>query len=169
MQSAQGGDRVAFANLVGAFQDSLYNTILRIVGQEDEAHDLTQETFLKARDRLGEYHGQCEPYVWTLKIGVQLSISQLRKLQRKRSFSLDEGQAAGLARRAAEGSENNGEAQQQLLTALGQLDAEYRAILVLRDVENLNYEQVADILEIPVALLQTRLFRARLTLHDGLR
>jgi RNA polymerase sigma-70 factor, ECF subfamily len=166
MQGAQGDDRAAFVHLIQAFQDQIYNLVLRIVGEREEARDLTQDAFVRAREKISEYRGECQPYIWFLKIAVALSISQLRKLQRRRSFSLEGGQAATLARRAAE--QMDSDEQQQLLWALGRLDAEYRAILVMRDVENLDYEQMADILALPAPALRTRLFRARLALHDGL-
>jgi RNA polymerase sigma-70 factor, ECF subfamily len=166
MQSAIGDDRAAFVHLINAFQDPIHNAILRIVGEREEARDLTQETFVRAREKISGYRGECLPYIWFLKIAVQLSISQIRKLQRRRSFSLEGGQAASLARRATEEMDTGD--QQQLLWALGRLDAEYRAILVMRDVENLDYEQMADILSLPAPVLRTRLFRARMALHDGL-
>jgi RNA polymerase sigma-70 factor (ECF subfamily) len=167
MQSAIGDDRAAFVHLIDSFQDSIHNAILRIVGEREEARDLTQETFVRAREKISGYRGECLPYTWFLKIAVGLSVSQIRKLQRRRSFSLEGGQAASLARRAAADEMDTGDPQ-QLLWALGRLDAEYRAILVMRDVENLDYEQMADILSLPAPVLRTRLFRARLALHDGL-
>lgn len=182
MARAQQGDRVAYGQLVQTYQDRLYNAILRIIGDREEARDLTQEVFSRALEKIDGFRGECAPYTWFFKIAVNLSISQLRKLQRRRTFSLDAGdapstredQAAGLARRVGRTSDDpvhqaqHNEAQQQVLSALGRLDAEYRAILVMRDIEALDYQQMADILSLPLGTLKSRLFRARLALRDEL-
>ena len=138
MARSQDGDRFAYAELVTAFQDRLYNSILRIVGDRDEARDLTQDTFVKALEKIQTFRGECGPYTWFFKIAVNLSISHLRKLQRRRTFTLD--QAAALAQKPADEVERN-EEQQQILQALGRLDSEYRAILVMRDVEECDYQR----------------------------
>lgn len=170
MQSAQRGDRDAFVQLVTSFSDSIFNAILRMVGDAEEARDLTQEMFVKVREKLETYHGECEPYVWFLKCAMNLSISQVRKLQRRRDFSEESNQASSLSRRVDSATDGDGDGEpEHMLRAIAQLDAEYRAILILRDIENLSYEQIADILGIPPNLLQTRLFRARLALHDHLK
>lgn len=173
MNCAREGDRFAYGQLAASIQDRLYNGILRIVGDREEARDLTQDTFARALEKIQSFRGECAPYTWFFKIAVNLSISQLRKLQRRRTFSLDaprrgDGQAASLARMAADAAEQN-EEQQQVLSALGRLDAEYRAILVMRDVEDFDYQQMADILGLPLGTLKSRLFRARLALHDELK
>ena len=119
---------------------------------------------------------------------MNLAISQLRKIQRRRVFSLDspaagngaahgKDQASNLIDRVAQSrSEDdpaklaeNRERDQQVLAALGRLDAEYRAVLVMRDIEGFDYQQMADVLGLPLGTLKSRLFRARLALRDELR
>src|SRR5204863_7616229 len=116
------------------------------------------------------------------------AVSQLRKIRRHRTFSLDAGsngngrhssaddQASGLVDRLA--SQNtaqpsddleNREQGEQVLAALGRLDAEYRAVLVMRDIEGFDYQQMAEVLDLPLGTLKSRLFRARLALRDELR
>jgi RNA polymerase sigma-70 factor (ECF subfamily) len=182
---AQGGDRSAYGQLVQHFQDRLYNTILRIVGEPEEARELTQETFTKALISLESFRGDASPYTWLFRIGVNLAISQLRKVQRRRTFSLDapskngrsdDDQASSLLDRIAE---SKGEApdeallrqerQQKVIEALGRLDAEYRAVLVMRDIEGFDYQQMADVLGLNLGTLKSRLFRARLALRDELK
>jgi len=70
---------------------------------------------------------------------------------------------------APEAAAERREAQQQVLAALGRLDSEYRAILVMRDVEGFDYQQMADLLDLPLGTLKSRLFRARLALRDELK
>lgn len=191
MRKAQHGDRGAYGRLVGLYQDRLYNAILRMVGQPEEARDLAQETFTRGLDKLEGFRGDASPYTWLFRIATNLSISRLRKVQRHRTFSLDapasgsertgrgnntDDQASALVGRmtsseAPAPSEDveRRERNQKVLEALGRLDAEYRAVLVMRDIEGFDYQQMADVLGLPLGTLKSRLFRARLALRDELK
>jgi RNA polymerase sigma-70 factor (ECF subfamily) len=188
LRRAQFGDRAAFGQIVIRFQDRLYNSILRLVGDAEDARDLTQETFTRALVKIESFRGEAGPYTWLFRIAVNLAISQLRKVQKHRVFSLDrpsgngqasrsdDDQASGLVDRVAQTrgdspaeSAENRERHQQVLAALGRLDAEYRAVLVMRDVEGFDYQQMADVLGLPLGTLKSRLFRARLALRDELK
>jgi RNA polymerase sigma-70 factor, ECF subfamily len=188
LRKAQAGDRGAFGQIVVLYQDRLYNALLRVVGDAEEARELTQETFTRALVKLDSFRGEAGPYTWLFRIGVNLAISQLRKIQRHRTFSLDrpgagksrhtegEDQASGLLDRVAQDPSaspaevaERREQHQQVLAALGRLDAEYRAVLVMRDIEGFDYQQMAEVLGLPLGTLKSRLFRARLALRDELR
>jgi RNA polymerase sigma-70 factor (ECF subfamily) len=192
LRKAQGGDRAAFGQLVLNFQDRLFNAVLRLVGDYEEARELTQEAFTRALVKIETFRGDSAPYTWLFRIAVNLAISQLRKVQRRRVFSLDAplsgngaarssnngDQAASLIDRVAQARDEvanpatiaeNRERDQQVLYALGRLDAEYRAVLVMRDIEGFDYQQMADVLDLPLGTLKSRLFRARLALRDELR
>jgi RNA polymerase sigma-70 factor (ECF subfamily) len=168
------------------YQDRLYNAIVRMVGDREEARELTQETLLRGLSRLETWRADAGPYTWLFRIGMNLAISQLRKVQRRRTFSLDRpgsrngqpagDQAAGLAEQVSRPSVpqpleqmEQREQHAQVLAALGRLDPEYRAVLVMRDIESFDYQQMADILGLPLGTLKSRLFRARLALRDELR
>jgi RNA polymerase sigma-70 factor (ECF subfamily) len=186
-RKAQQGDRAAFGQIVVLYQDRLYNAILRIVGDRDEARELTQETFTRALMKIDSFRGEARPYTWLFRIAVNLAISQLRKTQRHRTFSLDaprdngrrnssDDQASALVDRMAQTrdedpaqSVENRERNQQVLAALGRIDAEHRAVLVLRDIEGFDYQQMAHVLNLPLGTLKSRLFRARLALRDELK
>src|SRR5262249_1174088 len=149
--------------------------ILRLVGDPEEARELTQETFTRALVKIDTFKGQSGPYTWLFRIAVNLSISRLRKVNRHRTFSLDqpsrardngkahrgEDQASALVDRIAEqktpspeqGLEDR-ERSQQVLAALGRLDAEYRAVLVMRDIEGFDYQQMAEVLDLPLGTLK---------------
>lgn len=177
---ARTGDRGAFGQLAIRVQDRLFTAIVRIVGDRDEARELTQETFVKALGGISNFRGESQPFTWLFRIGVNLAISHLRKNQRRRTFSLDAPingrdrgtQADGLADRLAGASDppdqraQQRETQQQVLAALGKLEPEQRAILVMRDMEDMDYQQMADALSVPLGTLKSRLFRARLALRD---
>jgi RNA polymerase sigma-70 factor (ECF subfamily) len=137
--------------------------------------------------KLDDFRGDSQPYTWLFRIAVNLSISRLRKVQRHRVFSIDghdphHGQENGelprgdqLVNRLAsqtpqplEAMEKH-ERDEQVLAALGRLDTEYRAILVMRDIEGFDYQQMASVLDLPLGTLKSRLFRARLALRDELK
>jgi RNA polymerase sigma-70 factor (ECF subfamily) len=187
-RKAQAGDRAAFGQIVVLFQDRLYNAILRMVGDTDEARELTQETFTRALVKIDSFRGEAGPYTWLFRIAVNLAISQLRKVSRHRTFSLNsaaggngkaahnDDQAAALVDRISEPRSTDPseaalekERGQHVIAALGRLDAEYRAVLVMRDIEGFDYQQMADVLNLPLGTLKSRLFRARLALRDELR
>jgi len=187
LRKAQKGDRAAYGQLVLAYQDRLYNAVLRLVGDHEEARELTQEAFTRGLMKLDSFRGDASPYTWLFRIAVNLGISQLRKVQRRRVFSLStpngnghsdgvDDQASNLMDRLArdpaelppEALERR-ERDQQVVAALGRLDAEYRAVLVMRDIEGFDYQQMADVLGLPLGTLKSRLFRARLALRDELR
>jgi RNA polymerase sigma-70 factor (ECF subfamily) len=184
---AQEGDRGAYGQIVLLYQDRLFNAMLRLVGDREEARELTQEAFTRGLVKLESYRGDASPYTWLFRIAVNLAISQLRKVQRVRIFSLDrpgrttssrgdQTQAASLIDRVARDHSElppqraeRRERDEAVLAALGRLDAEYRAVLVMRDIEGFDYQQMADILGLPLGTLKSRLFRARLALRDELR
>jgi RNA polymerase sigma-70 factor (ECF subfamily) len=188
LQKAQGGDRGAYGQIVLLYQDRLYNAVLRLVGDREEARELTQDAFMRGLQKIDSFRGDASPYTWLFRIAVNLAISHLRKSHRVRVFSLDrpagnngryasDDQASGLMDRIArdhaqqtpperlEGRERD----QAVLSALGRLDAEYRAVLVMRDIEGFDYQQMADVLGLPLGTLKSRLFRARMALRDELR
>jgi len=189
MKKAQLGDRGAYGRLIVLYQDRLYNAVLRLVGDREEARDLAQEAFTRGLDKLESFRGDASPYTWLFRIATNLSISRLRKVQRRRTFSLDaplnaggssrgkdgDDQASALVGRMASQDSTPGEdaerreRNQKVLDALGRLDAEYRAVLVMRDIEGFDYQQMADVLGLPLGTLKSRLFRARLALRDELK
>jgi RNA polymerase sigma-70 factor (ECF subfamily) len=193
-RKAQAGDRGAYGQIAVRYQHRLYNAIVRMCGDREEARELTQETLVRGLSKIEGFRGESQPYTWLYRIAVNLSISRLRKVQRRRTFSLnapprgaggggngrvghDDDQAAGLIERVrsteqlADPSDRaeHRERSEQVVAALGRLDAEYRAVLVMRDIEGFDYQQMADVLGLPLGTLKSRLFRARLALRDELK
>jgi RNA polymerase sigma-70 factor (ECF subfamily) len=188
LKRAQRGERAAYGQIVLTYQDRLYNAVLRLVGDREEARDLTQEAFTRGLAKLDTFRGEASPYTWLFRIAANLAISRLRKVQRLRVFSLswsgrngdghhgNDDQASSLVDRLADASSpspsrdlQNREQADAVLAALGRLDAEFRAVLVMRDIEGFDYQQMADVLGLPLGTLKSRLFRARLALRDELR
>jgi RNA polymerase sigma-70 factor (ECF subfamily) len=186
LRKARLGDRAAYGQLVVLYQHRLYNAVLRMVGDVDDAREVTQETFTRGLSKIDGFRGDAGPYTWLFRIAMNLAISLLRKGGRHRVFSLDgpngrhshgddgdagssmidrlRGRASDQPDKAAECRERN----EQVLAALGRVDPEYRAVLVMRDVEGFDYQQMADVLGLPLGTLKSRLFRARLALRDEL-
>ena len=195
LQKAQAGDRGAYGQIVILYQDRLYNAVLRLVGDREEARELTQEAFTRGLEKIDSFRGDASPYTWLFRIAVNLAISQLRKVRRLRIFSLDRPNVGSGGRRGGGGGSYgeedgpsllerisrdraasapperlvNRERDQMVLSALGRLDAEYRAVLVMRDIEGFDYQQMADVLGLPLGTLKSRLFRARMALRDELK
>jgi RNA polymerase sigma-70 factor (ECF subfamily) len=190
LQKAQAGDRGAYGQVVLLYQDRLYNAVLRLVGDREEARELTQEAFMRGLMKIDSFRGDASPYTWLFRIAVNLAISHLRKVNRFRVFSLDrpgggkggrygdDDQASSLVDRVARDRADGApppqkmegrERDQAVLSALGRLDAEYRAVLVMRDIEGFDYQQMADVLGLPLGTLKSRLFRARMALRDELK
>jgi RNA polymerase sigma factor (sigma-70 family) len=158
MSRARCGDRAAYGQIVLQHQDRLFNALFLLVGDADEAAELTQETFARGLAKVGQIQGDAEAYPWLLRIGLNLAVLSLRKSRRRRAFgATDDAAQAG------------NRTDRQVLEAMGRLDAEYRAVLVLRDVENFDYQQIADVLNLAAPAVKSRLFRARLALWDELR
>ena len=104
IRKAQNGDRGAYGRLVTSYQDRLFNAIVRMVGDREEARELAQETFTRGLAKIESFRGDANPYTWLFRIATNLTISRLRKVQRRRTFSLDAtGPAHGSRRSAAAG------------------------------------------------------------------
>ena len=177
----RGGNMAAFGQLIERYQDRLFNAVLRVVGNRDDALELTQDAFVRALQGLRRFRSQSSFYTWLFRIGINLGINLRRRQQRMRVSSYDSvtedqsGQAAGLAQRAdpdspqpvrqAEIKEEHG----RVLAALEELAPEARAIVVLRDIEQLNYAQIGQVLEVPMGTVKSRLARARMSLREKLK
>ena len=179
------GNWSAMEQLVHRYQDRLYVTVLRMVNHPDDAADLVQETFVRALQGVARFEGKSTLYTWLFRIAVNLAISHRRSHQFRAQVSLDgdraddeesvNRQAAGLRRQLAQETEDDPALSaerrmeyERLMAALAALDPEFRAVIVLRDVEECDYDQMSAILEVPVGTIKSRLFRARIALRDAL-
>lgn len=179
IEKIRTGQSEAYGQLVRKYQDRVFNTCWRICGHLEDARDVSQEAFLKAYESLPTFRQESGFYTWIFRIAVNLAMSKRREVSRRRTVSLDEGgtvlgeQARHLLRRAsAQGdsaSEEEGELRGCLARAIQELDPDYRAVVVLRDIEGMDYQEVAKILEIPTGTVKSRLHRARVLLSTALR
>jgi len=166
------GQSEAFGQLVRRYQDRLFNSMVRITGCPAEAEDVVQDAFVQAFVKLDRFKRESQFFTWLYRIALNTSISRHRK--QKPTVSIDQQQDAFGAVLAANTEEvgsalERDEQMAQLAAALNQLSEEYRKILVLRELEDEPYESIAQILELPVGTVRSRLHRARKQLHEVLK
>ncbi|GIK17052.1 MAG: RNA polymerase sigma-H factor [Planctomycetota bacterium] len=181
IRQVQSGEVRVFAELIRRYQDRVYNTCWRFCGHAEDARDLTQDTFLHAFRRIGEFRLDSRFYTWLFRIAVNLSISHRRKARHRAAWSLDgasgNDDASGspgvrLADHAGEPPDERAsiaEQRERLGQALRRLDEEHRTVIVLRDIEGLSYTDIAEVLDVPVGTVRSRLHRARLELSEVMR
>jgi len=171
IRSACQGDTAAFGVLVRKYQARLCTSLTHVCGSLDDAEDIAQEAFVQAYIKLRSFAGGSAFYTWLYRIAVNAAISRKRKRREQTSVEskrdenglepLDDGERADerLLReeRAA-----------QVQRALRRLSDEHRQILVLREIDDCDYDQIASILELPVGTVRSRLHRARLQLKEQL-
>lgn len=170
IEATLAGDREAFGELVRSYQERLYNSLIHLLGNEHEAQDITQDAFVQAYRRLSTFRGQSGFYTWLFRIARNLAISKLRS--RRQTSSLHQADGSIREIESPDGAPQqpleNHETISQVRRALARLDEDQRTILVLREFDGLDYEAIADILEIPVGTVRSRLHRARHQLKDEL-
>lgn len=183
VDKTRGGDMGAFSRLVTKYQDRVVNACWRITGDAHEAHDLAQEAFLQAMEKVESFQGRSSFYTWLFRIAVNLSISYRRKAARRVKLSLHNAdgestvdhQAAELVGRVSHepvepsAQMSAWELRQQITAELEKLDEDHRAVIVLKDIEAFDYQQIADILEVPLGTVKSRIHRARLMLRGRLK
>jgi RNA polymerase sigma-70 factor, ECF subfamily len=166
-----GGDSSAFGMLVRRYQDRLFNAILRVVDNSEDAADVTQDAFINAYQSLNSFKGDSEFFTWLYRIAFNAAITLKRK--RKAVVRLDSEGVDGTID-PADPSEymrpglalERSEDDAKLYAAIQRLSAEHRAVLVLKDIEDQRYEEIAAILDVPVGTVRSRLHRARTELRQ---
>jgi len=183
VEQVREGDTGAFGRLVTRHQDRVLNTCWRICGNAEDAQDLAQETFLNALQAIGSFQRKSRFYTWLFRIAVNVSISYRRRRAKRIALSLhgrdgawrSDHQAAKLVGRVSSEADDPParlsaqETERRLLQSLEQLDDDHRAVVVLRDIEGMDYHQIAEILEVPAGTVKSRLHRARMDLRERLK
>lgn len=166
------GNQDAFAQLVQRHQRRVFNLVFRMLQHYEEANDVTQETFLAAWQGLSSFRGDALFSTWLYRIAYNCSLKQLE--QRKRDTVLQVAvqaeqslQHEGCDERAHAEMEAH-ERQALVREHLSMLPAKYRVVLVLRHLQEMTYEEMAEILTMPIGTIKTHLFRARNLLKERL-
>ena len=177
----RAGHMDAFATLIERHQHRLFNAILRMVANYDDAQEITQDAFVRALQGLKKFRGNAAFYTWLFRIGMNLSINHRRRQQHMRFASLavepsditgsQADRLANLADHTAVSPSRQAQINEdhhRVLAALQDLPPHSRAVVVLRDIEQLDYAQIAKILELPVGTVKSRISRARDSLRNQL-
>jgi len=169
----QRGEQAAFGQLVERYQDRVYNTCYRMCHNHADALDLTQSAFLKAFEALPRFQARASFFTWLFRITVNVALSHRRSQRRRPRLALrgpdDEDHPLEPAARDGAGDPAEQvaepELRQRLEAALDRLDDDFRAAVVLRDIEELDYADIAAILKVPVGTVKSRIHRGRLMLR----
>ena len=178
IRDAQHGDLDAFNSLVLAYQDTVFNTALRILSDEDLAADASQEAFLSAFRALNSYRGGSFR-AWLLRTVTNACYDELRRKKRRPTTPLepdsDDGEEVESPRWLADPSASpeqqleREELEHAIQHCLDALPADFRTVVVLADIQGLDYTEVARAARVPLGTIKSRLARARLRLRECLQ
>ncbi len=178
IQSAQHGDLDAFNTLVLAYQDLVFNTALRILNDEDQAADAAQEAFLSAFRSLNSYRGGSFR-AWLLRTVTNACYDELRRKKRRPTTALEpeteDGEDMESPRWLAdpdaspEQELDKAELEHAIQHCLENLPSDFRTVVVLADIQGLDYSEVAIAVKSPIGTIRSRLARARLRLRECLQ
>ena len=174
IDSCLAGRREAFGQLVDRYHNRLFHSLLHMLGSTEDAQDAAQDAFVHAFEKLGTYRGQSQFYSWLFRIAFNTAVSAKRKTRRM-SVSLE-------ARRDVSGLEPSdlnpssepsfamdvSDRQRIVQQALAELSEEFRTALVLKEIDGMSYDEIADVLQVPLGTVRSRIHRARLELREKL-
>ena len=165
------GRTAAYGELVRRYQDRLYNTIYRLLDNAEDAQDVLQEAFLNAYLSLDRFKGEAQFFTWLYRIAFNAAISYRRK--RRSSLAVKSGRALEAVSEPLDPSDScrpehgleRADEERRIQDALNRLSPDHRIVLILKDVEDQKYAQMAAILGVPVGTIRSRLHRARMEMR----
>jgi RNA polymerase sigma-70 factor (ECF subfamily) len=177
LAQSREGDTSAFAELVRRYEGKIFRLAQHITQNREDAEDVLQETFMKAYEHLDQFKGDSKFYTWIVRIAVNQALMKLRRRKTDKSVSLDEQIDTGEDTIVREIAAWDEDPEQQfsreelgsiLDRAIQSLDPPYRSVFVLRDIDELSTEDTAEVLNLSVPAVKSRLLRARLQLREKL-
>ncbi len=169
------GNTSAYNGLVMRYQRQVYNLAYRMLGNAEDAGDLVQETFLRAYGALASFRQDASFLTWLYKIASNLCIDQLRSRKARSALSLDveleEGREPAADARSCSPEELaiRDSVQEVVQRAISNLPEKYRVVVVMRHLQDMSVEEIANVLGMPTGTVKTHLFRAREMLRGRLR
>jgi RNA polymerase sigma-70 factor, ECF subfamily len=175
-------DERAFQELIGQFGDRVFNLVLRMVGDRAEAEDIAQEVFVTVWKSIDTFRAEARLQTWLLRIAANHAKNRIKYLSRRATdkggleqapesalADLDRGKAPAQSHlRAPDAALEAAERESALERAIAALDEDQRLVVVLRDVEELSYDEIGEITGLPEGTVKSRLHRARLALKEWL-
>lgn len=181
VQLAQQGDLNAFEDLVVKYQKRMLNIAFRLTNSYDDACEVVQDSFVAAYKNIASFRGDSKFTTWLTTITVNLSknrLKQLRTRQGHEAYSLDDPIEVGddvIVRDPASKEPSvldtleKRDVQARVQECVKKLDADFREVLILRDLQEFSYEEIADVLKLAAGTVKSRLFRARDMVKDCLK
>lgn len=170
--ASKNGDQDAFSLLVQRYQRRVFNLVLRMLQDYEEACEITQEAFLAAWQGMPSFRGEARFSTWLYRIAYNCALKQLEL--RKRERTLQQALQAEQALESIGDEQKNAhlealDNQELVQEQLSQLPAKYRIVLILRHLQDMTYEEMAEVLTMPIGTIKTHLFRARNLLKERLQ
>ena len=174
VQRLQQGDSRAFRTLFDRYHRRAFAVAVGVVKNKDDAQDVVQEAFVKVHKNIGKFQGTSSFYTWLYRIVMNVSIDHVRRTSRRKNLDFDERVVHEKSEVAGDGAllpnvanANPGRAALRrelggaIAAALAELPEHHRQVIVLREIEGMSYEQMADALDVPKGTIMSRLFHAR--------
>jgi len=176
VRRVQAGNSEAFEELVRRYERKIYNVTYRLLGNEQDASEALQDTFLRAYRFIAKFQFKSAFFTWLYRIATNVSLSKLRKRPKIETVSIDAPASDGSdspveipdPKYTPERMMRERELRDALKTAVDGLPTDYRSVVVLRDLEGLSNEEVSKVLNLSVAAVKSRLHRGRLVLRTKL-
>ncbi|MGO8671599.1 MAG: sigma-70 family RNA polymerase sigma factor [Capsulimonadaceae bacterium] len=170
-------DTAAFDEVVGRYKNKVYSYILRMVGSTSDAEDLTQEVFIRMYTSLGSFRSQASLNTWLFRIAGNLCIDHYRRGKKNQNiaYSLDDPIDQDESSQVREVPDTTydpqrvfeqGEMSAQIEKSLTKLPEKLRSVVILHDIEGLQYDEIAQVVGCPLGTVKSRLFNARVQLRD---
>ncbi len=180
IESARKGDAESFERIVLAYQQKVFNLAYRLLGEREEAEDLTQDVFVNIYKHLSQFRGESLFSTWIYQVTMNHCRNRLKYLKRRfhharesidDPLQTEEGEIGRELQDEGEMPEDvlyRRQVQELVQVALGELREEYREMVVLRDIQDLSYQEISDVLGLPEGTIKSRLHRARWELKSVL-
>ncbi|MBD3223970.1 MAG: sigma-70 family RNA polymerase sigma factor [Caldithrix sp.] len=171
----QKGDNYAFDLLVKRYKDPLMNFIFRFLGDKNEAEDIVQETFLRLYKNKHYYKEIAKFSTWIYTIASNLAKTELRKRKRRKFFSIHQFMQTEKDYDIPDDSFSPDQQANTVITdkliqqAIDKLSPKFKQVIILRDIQEFSYEEIAEVVDIPLGTVKSRVNRARLKLQEYLK
>jgi RNA polymerase sigma factor, sigma-70 family len=180
LKRALKGDGDAFGDLIRKYENFVYNTVYHAIGNRDDAFDVSQEVFIKAYRALKNFRGDCKFSTWLYKIAMNASKDYIRDKSKHRTVSLSDWTDDDISMKPPEiieeavtanpeESYERDEQRDAVRKAIANLSEDHRNVIVLRDIEGYSYEEIAEMLDIEVGTVKSRINRARNAVKENLK
>jgi RNA polymerase sigma-70 factor (ECF subfamily) len=178
VERVKAGDHAAFNELVKRYEGKVYQLALRLTGNDMDANDVIQDVFLSVFQKIHTFRGHAAFSSWLYRITANAAFARLNQRKRQAAVSLDDVLPVIEEASASDGSSEwaqkpdlalfNKQTREALESAIQALPADFKTVVVLRDIQNLSNQEVADVLNLSIPAVKSRLHRARLALRRKL-